>query len=368
MPLGWRSPPRGWCCCCLAPNRRRCAPTTQQAVRCCWELARRCVWWRTGSCCGSAGCPRTQGCCDESRRVFARAFAGHAMSGWMLGALLAAAGILIAVRAAPPLRPVRLVDRVAPYLGDTPRPSRLLAQPSAAATPFVVARRLFGPVLGDAVSLLDKVVGGSASVRRRLGGLGSSLTVEEFRLEQVVWGASSMLGGGLLVGLLGLARGSVDIVLVGAAAIAGLVLGTLGRDWWLTQQLRRREAAMLGEFPVLADLLALAVVAGEAAPDALQRVCRLTRGELARDLEGALAQARTGVPLTRALTEVAERTTLDPFARFVQGIVVGIERGTPLADVLRAQAVDVREIGKRALLEAGGQKEISMMVPVDSHP
>ena len=43
---------------------------------------------------------------------------------------------------------------------------------------------------------------------------------------------------------------------------------------------------------------------------------------------------------------------------------MAIERGTPLADVLRAQAVDVREVGKRALLEAGGRKEISMMVPV----
>ena len=121
---------------------------------------------------------------------------------------------------------------------------------------------------------------------------------------------------------------------------------------------------MLAEFPVLADLLALAVVAGEAPQDALQRVCRLTGGELARDLGDALARARTGTPLTTGLGAVAERTTLEPFARFVQGIVVGIERGTPLADVLRAQAVDVREIGKRALLEAGGRKEISMMVPV----
>ena len=48
----------------------------------------------------------------------------------------------------------------------------------------------------------------------------------------------------------------------------------------------------------------------------------------------------------------------------MQGLVVAIERGTPLADVLRAQAADVREVGKRALLEAGGRKEISMMVPV----
>ncbi|MDQ1738541.1 MAG: tight adherence protein, partial [Pseudonocardiales bacterium] len=59
-----------------------------------------------------------------------------------------------------------------------------------------------------------------------------------------------------------------------------------------------------------------------------------------------------------------ERTTLEPFSRFLQGLLVAIERGTPLADVLRAQATDVREFSKRSLLEAGGRKELQMMVPV----
>jgi tight adherence protein C len=289
------------------------------------------------------------------------------MSSWIVGALLglvAATGAVIAIRAAPPMRPIRLADRIAPYLGDTPPPSKLLARPSATSTPFEVVRRIFGPVLGDLVATLDRVVGGSASVRRRLGGLGSASSAEEFRVEQVVWGAVGTLGGALLVGLAGLARGHVDAVLVGAAAFGGLLSGVLGRDWWLTRQLERREQAMLAEFPVVADLLALSVVAGEAPTEALARVCRLTGGELARDLEAALARARAGTPITRALTEVAELTTLEPFARFVQGLVVAIERGTPLAAVLRAQAIDVREIGKRALLEAGGRKEIAMMVPV----
>jgi tight adherence protein C len=158
--------------------------------------------------------------------------------------------------------------------------------------------------------------------------------------------------------------GAVKPVFVVAAGIAGLLAGVIGRDWFLTRQVAKREAAMLAEFPVFADLLALSVVAGEAPTDALVRACRLTRGELARDLNVALGQARTGTPLTTALTGVADRTSLEPFARFVHGLVVGIERGTPLAEVLRAQAVDVREMSKRALLEAGGRKEISMMLPV----
>ena len=214
---------------------------------------------------------------------------------------------------------------------------------------------------------LDRLVGGAESVRRRLGGLGrpgSRADIEEFRIEQVVWGGIGLLGGAVGMSALTYLRGGLDPVLIAGAALIAGVGGVLGRDWWLTQQVRRRERAMLAEFPVIADLLALAVVAGEAPVDAMHRVCRLTTGELTRDLRGALAEARAGAPITRALTELAERSTLEPFSRFVQGLVVAIERGTPLAGVLRAQATDVREYSKRALLEAGGRKELQMMVPV----
>lgn len=290
------------------------------------------------------------------------------MSGlWAAGAalgLVAGIGVILAVRATPPMRPIRLGDRIAPYLGDTPPPSRLLARPEVTSAPFTVLRRLFGPLLGEAVGLLDRVVGGAASVRRRLAGLGARTTIEEFRVEQVLWGAAGTLGAGVLVAGATVARGAIDPFLTIVGAGAGMLGGILGRDWYLTKQLQRREQAMLAEFPVVADLLALSVVAGESPVDALDRVCRLTGGELARDLDRALARARSGAPVAKALAELAEQTTMDSFARFLQGLVVAIERGTPLADVLRAQAVDVREVGKRALLEAGGRKEISMMVPV----
>jgi tight adherence protein C len=289
------------------------------------------------------------------------------MTSWWLGALLgagAASGAIMAVRAAPPMRPIRLADRIAPYLGDTPAPSRLLASPSPEAASFAILREVFGPLIAGAVRGLDRFLGGTESVRRRLGGLGVSSDVEEFRVEQVLWGASGAVGGALLLTGLTAAQGHFEPILIAAATAVGGVAGLFSRDWWLSQQVRRRERSMLAEFPIVADLLALAVLAGEAPIDALQRVCRLTRGELTHDLRQATDAARAGVPMTRALSELAQRTTVESFARFLEGVVVAIERGTPLAEVLRAQAVDVREQSKRALLEAGGKKEVQMMVPV----
>lgn len=284
------------------------------------------------------------------------------LSGMLLG-LAAGLGVLLVVGFAPPLRPVRLQDRLSPYLMDAPQVSRLLVGSTRPGS-LGLARALLRPVLGDAVRMRDRFVGGRSSVRHRLAALGGGQSVEDFRVEQVIWGALG-LGGGALVGVLfaGLTSAVVPLSLL-LFCVGGLVAGVVGRDWWLTRQVGRREAAMLAEFPVVAELLALAVTAGEGPIGAIDRVCRLTGGELGRELSVTLAAARSGVPLVQALQALADRTSLDVLARFVAGIVVATERGTPLADVLRAQAADVREAGKRQLLEAGGRKEIAMMLAI----
>jgi tight adherence protein C len=65
-----------------------------------------------------------------------------------------------------------------------------------------------------------------------------------------------------------------------------------------------------------------------------------------------------------AFERMAATTGVPMVARFATGITVSIERGTPLADVLHAQAGDVREAGRRALIETAARKEVFMMAPV----
>lgn len=284
------------------------------------------------------------------------------MLGMLLG-LVAATGLILVVSYAPPFRSVRLVDRLAPYVHDTPPPSRLLGTATEPGL-LTTVRRVFGPAVGDGARLVDRMLGGRAAVRRRLDALGGASGVEDFRVEQVIWGGLGLLAAALVATVGSFAAGGLNVLSAVLLCVAGLLGGVLGRDWWLTQQVQRREELLLVEFPVVAELLALAVTAGEGPAAAIARVTRLSGGELARELRAALGRARAGVPLVEALQQVADRTSLDPLARFIDGLLVAIERGTPLAEVLRAQAADVREAGKRRLLEAGGRKEIAMMVPV----
>jgi tight adherence protein C len=272
-------------------------------------------------------------------------------------------GATFAIYGAPRNRRPKLDDRLAPYLRDTPRRSTLLAI-DPARTPFPTLERILRPVMSDATKLLDRVLGGAATTRRRLEQAGRQLTVDEFRAEQVLWGAIGLLLG-VAASILLLAgnphRSPVMLlILCFASTLSGVVL----RDYSLSQEVAARERRMLAEFPTVAEMLALAVGAGEGPVGALDRVTRSSRGELAKELGIALADARAGAPLVAALENIAARTSLPVLARFVDGVVVAVERGTPLADVLRAQAVDVREAGKRALLESGAKKEVAMMAPV----
>lgn len=288
------------------------------------------------------------------------------MSPLLWGLFLGAAGGLGLVLALTRLRAIHrptLALRVLPYVRDVPRLDRPAPMDEPTSSPIGAAASVFGPALRAAADAVERVLGGAASVRRRLARAAIDKSVHDFRVEQVLWG----LGGFAVVAaycLLTAAGGHGDTVSALLLCTVGLATGVLARDTYLSSQVGARERKVLAEFPVLAELLALAVAAGESPVAALDRVVRRSGGELSRDLSTVLAAVRTGEPVAEAFDRMAVSTGVPSVARFAQGVAVAVERGTPLADVLHAQAADVREAGRRELIEVAARKEVFMMVPV----
>ncbi|GAA2025396.1 type II secretion system F family protein [Terrabacter terrae] len=293
--------------------------------------------------------------------------AGVVRDGWSwAGAsagILLLAGLALVVAGLPVNRRPTLDDRLEPYLRDTPRPSTLLARPAPPRGPFGFGE-LFAPYIARLGVTVGAVFGGGPSVARRQLRAGRQADIEGFRAEQVMSGALGGLAGLAFTALVAVAQRRFPLPVLVVMVMVGVLGGIAARDYALSRAATRREARMLTEFPTVAELLALAVSAGEGAVGALERVCRLSQGELSDELRRCLADARAGANLPAALQGLADRTGLMSLTRFVDGIVVAVERGTPLAEVLRAQAQDVREDGRRALMEEGGKKEIYMMVPI----
>jgi tight adherence protein C len=281
------------------------------------------------------------------------------------GALLGAGiglGLFVVFTRLIALRRPQLELRVLPYIRDLPQmdtggPVRTAAAPTNA---FVA---LFSPVLGSAAESLERVMGGNASIRRRLERANLALSVHDFRVEQVLWGLIALASTAAVSVLVALRSPARTLPLLVVCAVS-FVLGVLLRENRLSAQVAERERRILTEFPTVAELLALAVGAGEGPVAALDRVVSRSRGELSADLAAVLADIRTGTPVGAALDGLARRSGLPVVARFAEGMAVAIERGTPLSAVLHAQAADVREAGRRALIESGARKEVLMMVPV----
>lgn len=280
-----------------------------------------------------------------------------------LGALLGAGlwFIVIVLDA----RTTVLVDRLRPHLEDRYGTKRGIPEGAGPAVGglWLILSRMIGPSFQRIDSVVTRLGSSHESVQRRLLLARRDGGVSAFRLEQTICAAIALA---LVVGVSVIAAlaGSISLVPAVILAAVAAVIGALLPDWRLSRRARRRQEVLISEFPTITELLALAVAAGEAPIAAIDRVVRLTESELTHELRQVLADVRTGSRLASALIAMGERVDVAAISRFTEGFAVAVERGTPLARVLHAQARDAREAEHHHLMEQGGKKEIAMMIPV----
>lgn len=262
----------------------------------------------------------------------------------------------------PRVGATRLAARVAPYVTDvSPEAREFLDRRPAEPLPFVGG--LLAPVGRRLRGTLVAVFGGDDSVERRLHQAGWTLTVEALRGRQLLGGVAGAAIG-ILLALAASRSVPVSPLLFGVIVAVCLAIGVLLPDQLLSRAARARRSRIAEELPTVLEFLTLSLSAGEAVLDALRRVTRAGNGDLARELGTVVAQVNAGVPLALALERCADDIQLSALSRTVDQLVGALERGTPLVDVLRAQAQDSRDDAKRGLLESAGKKEIAMMVPL----
>lgn len=269
-------------------------------------------------------------------------------------------GVWLVIDAAPWARRPSLAERVRPYVGA----GEAAPTDVRASTPFPTLERVFAPAVAAAAARLDRFLGGRNALRARLDQAGDARSTDSFRKQQALTGLVGAAAALVVVGLAG-ATGSKPAP--GAAIVlmvVGTVVGIAAPEQLLDRRIARHRRAIVAELPVTTELLALAVAAGESIGAALDRVGGLSRGALGAELRLAMNDVRAGRPLLEAIAAMAARIDLPPVTRVIDALVVAVERGTPVAEVLRAQARDVRDGGKQALMESAGRREIAMMVPV----
>jgi tight adherence protein C len=262
----------------------------------------------------------------------------------------------------PRLSRPRLIDRVAPYLVDVSSGARELVG-RRSLEPLPVFGTLLAPVFGRARELLGSLLGGSAGITLRLRQSGSTLGVDAYRSRQLVWSMCGA-GAGVIVAVVAARTWPIPFIVEVVIVVISAMGGLMARDYLLQRAARARLASMTSELPTVLEFLTLSLSAGEGIFDAIRRVGRASHGELAREFAGVVSAVNTGIPFVDALGRLSDGIRLAPLSRVIDQITGALDRGTPLAEVLRAQAQDARDEAKRDLLERAGKKEVAMLLPL----
>ncbi|KQV07611.1 type II secretion system F family protein [Leifsonia sp. Root112D2] len=286
-----------------------------------------------------------------------------ALVAWgVLCGLVLGLGLWSIVGALPRLSRPRLADRVAPYILDVSETAHSFVSRKSV-DPLPILGTVLGPLAGALRDTVSRILGGNETVERRLRQARLPTTVEEFRGRQLTWAVLGLVTGILALVAVSPFR-SVPPIAQMALPLVAAGCGFALKDWLLQRAAAARTRRIASEFPTVLEFLTLSLSAGEGVLDALRRISRTSSGELAHEFALVVAEVNTGVSLVQALKSVERRIDLAILSRCIDAIAGALEHGSPLAEVLRAQAQDAREESKRALLEIAGKKEVAMMVPL----
>lgn len=270
------------------------------------------------------------------------------MTGAFVG-LLFAVGVLIIAGRILAARPARMVDRLSVYLPHMRQVSNTNTGPISTLLAIVT----------PSMKSFSTPFTSNQALSLRLLRAGRNPSVQQYRLTQLVW-----IGAGLALATVFVLLSARNSLLAIGLIVMGGVIGAIACDWLLSDSIKRRKRRILVQLPMVADLFAFSVAAGESAISALERLSRTMSGDLPNEFAHCVADVHDGMAFPAALRAVQHRCDVPQLTRFVEGVILALERGTPIAEVVRAQAMDARAQEQRRLMEIAGRKDVVMLIPI----
>lgn len=133
---------------------------------------------------------------------------------------------------------------------------------------------------------------------------------------------------------------------------------TMGPNAKIKRAADDRRKAITNELPDVLDQIKVTVEAGMSFDGALLRAGQEGRGVLANELLKAVNDMQIGLSRGEALEALADRTDVSDLRQFVSAVRQAEKHGFPLANILKLQALELRD-RRRARAE-----EKAMQVPV----
>ena len=134
-------------------------------------------------------------------------------------------------------------------------------------------------------------------------------------------------------------------------AIAMPAAGFLGPDALLERWASRRRRRLLGSLPDALDLLGAGAASGRSVGSSFAEAGGTGEGPLRDELAATAAEISCGLPQREALRNLRRRVSGSEIAALCAAVDRSRELGSPLADQLRRQSLDLRRARRRSVEE-----------------
>ncbi len=246
-----------------------------------------------------------------------------------------------------------LVERLRPY-----SPGGMAAPDRPGLLSLESFRDAVGPLCRRIGERLAGVLGVTEELAVRLERVHSDLDVTGFRVRQVGWSTAAAGIGGLLCIVLRPPAPVAVMLLLGAPALAFLVL-----EQNLASSSSRWQRRVFLELPVISEQLAMLLSAGFSLGSALNRLAERGNGSCAADLRRVTGRVRQGLTEAEALREWAAVARVPALDRLVPVLALNRE-ASDLGRLVSDEARAIRRDVQRELVETMERRGQQVWVPV----
>jgi len=188
---------------------------------------------------------------------------------------------------------------------------------------------------------------------------GLRINAQEFMLIRII-----SAFGILLLGFLAAALVTREAELQFLIILFGLTIGVASPVFILRALVKSRQGEIQNQLPTVMDILSVSIEAGLGFDAAILKVIERYDGPLIDELALLYREIQMGKPRREALASLAARNSIQELQTFSTAVNQSDQYGTPLKNVLRNQAVQLRIARRQQAQEKGMKAPVKMVVPM----
>ncbi len=147
-------------------------------------------------------------------------------------------------------------------------------------------------------------------------------------------------------------------------AVLGALFGFFVPDLFIARRADARQGEIQRTLPEALDLLAIAVQAGMGLEQAIELVARRLPGALGEEFHRVLQEVQLGSSRREALNHLRERTEVTELSTFALALSQADTLGSPLGEVLRVQAQEMRMLRRQRAREHAARVPVKLLFPL----